>query len=557
MSRARDVAIGLAICFTTSIADAQTPTPPPAAAPPAAATIRGHVVAADSGLPLRKAEVRLIRVDAVPAGVPDGARRMRAARTDADGKYEFAALAGGQYRLTAAKAPYVEQTWGQTQPNAVPRPLDVHAGEAVDRVDFSLRRGGVVTGRVVDEFGEPVADVQMQAVQVRNINGRRDLQESAYGLTDDLGEFRMFGIRPGQYYVKAIWRDNPMAADPASPNRTGYADTFFPGTVNVDDAQRLSVRAGETIADVSMSLSPVRAVRIEGSVTDGNGTPLGGIAIVVIKGDGRSGGSYGGSVRPDGTFVIGRLTPGEYTLRAQSMPPRKETASLKLTVGTEDLKDVRLIAAPPSTVSGRVIVDPAEARSLPPALTISLTPSNGDFFMGMQPVRLGDDLSFELSAGAGRYRINWMNLPPGWMVRTIRINNTEVTDDDIEVKAGENISGVDIELTNKTATVAGTVIVRSGVPSTDYRVIVFAADKKFWTPNSRYFRTGGPDKDGRFNVAGLPPGNYNVVALERVEMAVPFNDAEFLQRISANADTITLADGESRTIELRLTSFQP
>ncbi|MBW8868598.1 MAG: hypothetical protein JF610_14955, partial [Acidobacteria bacterium] len=105
--------------------------------------------------------------------------------------------------------------------------------------------------------------------------------------------------------------------------------------------------------------------------------------------------------------------------------------------------------------------------------------------------------------------------------------------------------------------IAGTVSVRAGVPSTDYRVIVFAADKKLWTPNSRYFRMGGPDKDGRFKIAGLPPGNYNVVALERVEIAVPFNDAEFLQRISANADTVTLADGESRTIELRLTSIQP
>jgi hypothetical protein len=98
---------------------------------------------------------------------------------------------------------------------------------------------------------------------------------------------------------------------------------------------------------------------------------------------------------------------------------------------------------------------------------------------------------------------------------------------------------------------------RSGVPSTDYRLIVFAADKKLWTPNSRYFRMGGPDRDGRFKVTGLPPGSYSVVALERVETAVSFNDPEFLQRISAGADAVTLADGETRTIDLRLTSIQP
>ena len=98
---------------------------------------------------------------------------------------------------------------------------------------------------------------------------------------------------------------------------------------------------------------------------------------------------------------------------------------------------------------------------------------------------------------------------------------------------------------------------RSGVPSTDYRLIIFAADKKFWTPSSRYFRVGGPGNDGRFKVSGLPPGTYSVVALERVDMPVPFNDPEFLQRISASADTVTLADGESRTIDLRITSVQP
>lgn len=541
-----------------SIARAQTPTPATTTTPtPAVAngTIRGHVVGADSGQPLRKAEVRLMPGGPPTSGVPERPRQPRVARTDVDGKYEFVDVVPGRYTIVVSKPPYVQENLGQLPPNNTP--IEIHGGETLDRVDISLKRGGVITGRVFDEFGEPVSGVQARTVQARTVNGRRDLQEMNYASTNDLGEFRMFGIAPGQYYVKVSWRQHVgMPMDGDSPDRTGYADTFFPGTVNVEDAQRLTVRAGETIADLSMALSPVKTVRVEGSVADVDGKAATQMNLMVMKGEG-NGSIFGAQVKPDGTFIVGNLTPGEYTLRAQAFPPRRETATAKITVGTEDIKDVRLIAVPPSKITGRVIIDPAQAQSLTNPLQVMLMTVEHNMFIPMEPARVADDLSFEIAAAVGRYRINWMNLPPGWMVRTIRINATDVTDDDIEVKPGENISGIDIELTNKSGTIAGTVMTRSGVPSTDYRLIVFAADKKLWTPTSRYFRMGGPDKDGRFKVTGLPPGSYSVVALERVETAVSFNDPDFLQRISASADAVTLADGESRTIDLRITSVQP
>jgi hypothetical protein len=542
-----------AICFAASIARAQTPTPPPAAAV-ANGTIRGHVVAADSGQPVRKAEVRLMPGGPPTSGVPDRPRQPRVARTDVDGKYEFVDVVPGRYTMIVSKPPYVQENLGQLPPDN--KPIEIHGGETLDRVDISLKRGGVITGRVFDEFGEPVSGVQVYAARAHAANGR-DLQNTSYASTNDLGEFRMFGIEPGQYYVKVTWRARVgMPIDADSPDRTGYADTFFPGTVNVEDAQRLTVRAGETIADLATALSPVKTVRVEGSVADVNGKPASQMNIIVMKGD-PNGSMFGAQVKPDGTFIVGNLTPGEYTLRAQAFPPRKDSAMLKVTVGSEDIKDVRLIAVPPSRVAGRVIIDPAQAQSLTHPLQVMLMTVEHNVFTPMEPARVADDLSFETAAAPGVYRINIMNLPPGWMIRTIRINAIDVTDSDLEVRSGENISGVDIELTNRSGTIAGTVMGRSGVPSTDYRLIVFAADKKLWTPNSRYFRMGGPDKDGRFKVTGLPPGSYSVVALERVETAVSFNDPEFLQRISAGADAVTLADGETRTIDLRLTSIQP
>ena len=547
--------VTVALLFAT-IARAQTPTPPAAAtAAVGNGTIRGHVVAADSGLPLRRVDVRLIRIDPPAGGINRGFGGVASsARTDADGKYEFADIPAGRYQISATKPAYVVQTWGQSQPTAPPKPVELHGGDTIDRIDFSLQRGGVITGRIVDEFGEPLSGVDIRVLQARAINGRRDLQESGFAATNDLGEFRVFGITPGQYYVKTMWRRTGMPVDPASPDRTGYPDTFFPGTPTIDDAQRLTVRAGETISDLAMGLSPIATVRVEGSLVDGNGKAAGPANLVVMKSGSTDGPMFGSPVRPDGTFIISGMTAGAYTLRAQMFPPRKETATATITVGTEDVKDVRLIAALPSTISGRVIVDPAQAQSLPNPVMLTAMALDNQYFMGMEPTRVGDDLSFTMTAAAGRYRINWTNQSAGWMIRAIRIKNTDVTDDDLVVKPGENIGGVDVELTNRSGTIAGMVIGRSGVPSADCRLIVFAADKKLWTPNSRYFRIGSPDKEGRFKVSGLPPGTYSVVALERLDAPLPFNDPDFLQRLSPNADTVTLADGESRTINLRITS---
>jgi len=558
--RGRRVAIAIALYCAASLAHAQVQPPATTATPTTAVangTIRGHVVSADSGQPLRRVDVRLIRIDPPAGAINRGFGQTSSARTDADGKYEFADIPAGRYQIEATKPAYVNQSWGQSQSTAPIKPVELHGGETLDRIDFSLQRGGVITGRIVDEFGEPLSGVDIRLLLARAINGRRALQESGFAATNDLGEFRLFGITPGQYYLKTMWRRTGMPVDPASPDRTGYPDTFFPGTLTVDDAQRLTVRAGETIADLAMGLSPIATVRVEGTVVDVSGKPAAPANVLVMKSGSTDGPSFGSPVRPDGTFIISSMTAGEYTLRAQMFPPRKETATAKITVGTEDLKDVRLIAVLPSTISGRVVVDPAQAQSLPNPAMFTASPIDNQFFMGMEPTRVADDLSFTMTAAAGRYRINWMNLSAGWMIRTIRINNTDVTDDDLVVKPGENIGGVEIELTNRSGSIAGTVMARSGVASKDYRLIMFAADKKLWTPSSRYFRVGGPDKDGRFKVTGLPPGTYSVVALEHVDVPVPFNDPDFLQRISTSADTVTLADGESRTIDLRVTSLQP
>src|SRR3954451_13297413 len=235
-----------------------SPTPPPGTS-----TLRGQVFAADTGLPLRKAQVRIFAADI---------RENRMATTDAEGRYEFKEVRAGRYTISANKGSYVGLSYGQQRPLDAPKPLQILDNQTVERVDLSLPRGTVITGRIVDEFGEPMSDVTISPQRYEFVRGQRRMTPAGrQAPTDDLGEFRLFGVPPGQYYLSATWRsNNPMNAE----DKTAYAPTYFPGTDNPAQAQRISVGAGEEKNDIVMTLRPVRATRVSGTVTGSDGKPM-------------------------------------------------------------------------------------------------------------------------------------------------------------------------------------------------------------------------------------------------------------------------------------------
>jgi hypothetical protein len=523
------------------------------ASPPATATIRGHVSGTDTNQPLRKAQVRLLQVDIQPGPNAPQSRENRLATTDADGKYEFKDLPAGRYNLTASKGSYVSISWGQQQPNEPGKPLDVHEGETIERVDFTLPHGSVITGRIVDEFGEPLSNVMVAAVRSQVINGQRRMVPSGRSVqTDDMGEFRLFGVPPGQYYVQATWRRvGPPMLDSFSPDRTGYPVTFFPGTTDVTSAQRFTIGIGDLVTDLAMALSPLHRATVNGTVVDTDGRPAGGIGLMVVQRNGNGFSTFGNMVRPDGTFSY-PLSPGEYTLRTTPTAGRKDVGTVTLTVGSEDISDVHIVMSPPATIAGRIVVDPAQAQSLPPGLMLMALPFVAGPMPGNAPARVADDLSFELTAPlSGRVRLNINNLPPAWTIHSVRINSIDVIDEGIELKPNQNISDVEVELTNQLTSVMGTVSASNGDAAKNYTVVFFPTDEKRWNPGSRYLRTARPDQDGRFQISGLPPAEYNVIAVERLDQGQN-TDPEYLEQISSRAVRFTLTDRETKTLDLKL-----
>lgn len=299
-------------------------------APTATGSINGHVLEDGSNKPVVAARVMLLPQPGRPMTGPPPQTT-----TDADGAFAFASLAPGDYRLDVQKTGFVPSNYLQPGTRAaMPRPFHVEAGQPT-AVDVHLRKGAIVTGRVLDMNGEPLADARVMALR------RMDAGPAARGgmaprlvpapgqgqQTNDIGEFRVSGLPPGQYIIAASPRVTlPFGASGGAPPadagaRTTIATTYYPGTTDPDGAQLISVAAGETVNGIQFTMQSSVAFRVSGIVVDESGQPVAG-AMVMLMGDPRSGpmgmlGPGGGArTNENGRFTIVDVVPGSYRINA-------------------------------------------------------------------------------------------------------------------------------------------------------------------------------------------------------------------------------------------------
>jgi hypothetical protein len=264
-----------------------------------------------------------------------------------------------------------------------------------------------------------------------------------------------------------------------------------------------------------------------------------------------------GQIKPDGSFTIGGLAPGSYVLQTNGMSgPDGEAATAEVTVNGDDVDGIRLVASKPAVASGRIVADAAAAQALrPSSLRVAVQPVVFDMPMiGMTgPAVVNDDLTFEVKTRPGKMKVTLVGPTPGWTVRAVRYRGVDVTDSGIEFRANENVSDIELELTNRVTELGGVVTNGRAEAIKDYTVIVFPQDREKWMPGSRYVRSGRPDQDGRFKLSGLPPGDYYIVAVDYLDQD-NWTEIENLERARAKATSVSVNEGETKSVDLKLSS---
>jgi hypothetical protein len=510
------------------------------------ASIRGLVTSADTNSPVRRAQVR--------ATSPE-TRSARLGTTDADGRFELRDLPAGRWTITASKGGFVTQQFGQRHPFESVEPIDVAEGQRFT-ANFTLSRGSVITGRVSDEFGDPITGARVQVLRSQVQQGRRRLMPTANGAqTDDTGAFRVYGLAPGDYYVAASLQAAP--AD-SSANAVSYAPTYYPGTGNVADAQRLTLTLGVEQPGINFVLQPVRAVRVSGTVVDSNGAVAQAVLNLTSVGFGDEGGlqmANPARVLPDGTFAILNVVPGDYVLTATGRPngnnanATPEVASMTITVGSEDLTGISIAMSKGGSIRGTVTADNnGKVQTTNIQVSVQpLRPGPGAFSPRAQVSSAG---TFELAGLIGAHVLRVDRLPEGWIVKSIRANGRDVTDTALEFRGSESAS-VQVVLTNRFSEISGTVKA-NGQAVTAASVVLFPEDPAQWVFPSRRVRMVRVDQTGVFRARSLPPGErYLALAVDYLEQG-EFQDPVFLERMKGRATAFSLNEGENKNLDLTL-----
>lgn len=551
--------------------------------------VRGRVLAGDTGTALRRAQVRI-------SGPDIGTKT---ALTDAQGRYEFKDLPAGRFNVSVSKSGFVTMQFGQTRPFEPGRPIELTDNQVLDKTDVALPRGGVLAGRVVDEFGEAVADADVTAMRMQFQNGRRRLVPSGRNAsTNDLGQFRIYGLPPGEYYVSATLRNTgAMVLDmiggggavggPTGSNQSsGYAATYYPSTSSPGEAQRVALSVGQELPSVDIQLQPVKLARVTGMALGSDGKPMQG-AMVMLMPSMKDALLFGPGATSrtdkDGNFTLSGVTPGEYSLQVQSMggmfqttaggnvmafafatstdgpssggaPAQREVGVATVNVAGEDVTGIVVTGTRGATASGTISFEGGARpdgisgiRISAPAIDVDNNPMPS---LGMGQVK--ETGAFEIENLVGSHTLRPANLPRGWVLKRVTLNGEDVTDRGIAFRPGDDVNGIDIELTNRTTSITGSVSGSKGEALKDYTVVVFSDDPQKWTlPQNRWMASTRPDQEGQFRVNNLPPGEYYAIAVEYVASG-DWQDPAWLERAAKTATKFSLDDGAAKTLALKL-----
>jgi hypothetical protein len=435
--------------------------------------IRGRVVAADTGAPIRRATVSIYSEGEPPAG--------GTVLTDARGGFAVEKLPADTYRLSVRPNRY--QTRYLARPLAglaaagAPVAVTLRDGEIVDTLQVTLVRAGVILGRVFDENGDPVTGITVTTERAR---GTPDTGSWMSASTDDLGRFRLFNLAPGEYYVSARGDDVYQPIPGVDPSV--FVTTYGPGASSRADATRVRVEPGRE-ASVDIRLMSGRTYRVSGLLLDSQGRPVSGGEVAIHHYDRFGGTSRGVTTDAQARFTLDPRPPGDYRLSGKLVDESgavSEFVKVPITIADADITGFVLTTRPAVRVTGQVVFAEGAPAMVPP-LRIGVTAPDRTLAPDGPPEgpRVERDLSFTIRGAFGDVILRPLGLPTGWYLKAVMRGNEDITDTPREFTANDS-GRVQVILSSRMSTIDGRIVDAGTRPLDGNIVVLFGEDRQTW-----------------------------------------------------------------------------
>jgi len=507
------------------------------------ATVSGRVGQAEGG-PLHGIVVVLMSSD--PA---EGLRVLARATTDGDGRYTLSGVPPGRHRLLPRAAAYVVTDLPAAYPPG--RQVIVSPGESVEDFDFTLVRGGVITGRVTDADGRPLVREPVSLAAVNPDGSPLLIPSDPYRhLTDDRGVYRIYGLSAGVYRVSA-----GADGDGGRPSPNGsFRRVYYPAAAREPEAGVVEVAPGAEVTGIDITLGrPRKTFRASGRVLGGaGGEPLRGVRLGYgLVGAEGSGVAWRGVTHSDarGEFRLDALAPGRYLVFALPEGASEWYGdSAPFEVRGEDVGGLEVRIRPGASLFGAVQIegtaDRVKLSRLLARVALSLSYERRDAAAPPDlhaPVRPAPDGSFRvvgLRPGRVRLATGW---PPVKGLTLLRIEHEGADrSTGLDVGEGAQVTGVRAVFAYGDASLRGRVSVVNGVLPPQSRIVAFVMR----AGGSGHFlgRPADVDARGHFAVGGLPAGEYDLV-VQALRPGLP--PLEVKQRV-------TLAEDAEMAVSLTL-----
>jgi hypothetical protein len=488
---------------------------------------------------------------------------MYATTSNTDGHFLLKDVVPGRYQFFATRAGFVNQQYQAkgTDDGAV---LSLKPGETVSDVLFRMIVSGVVTGRVTNEDDEAMIRVQVVALRGPSEEEiedeapfsarKRDLRAVSSAQTDDRGQYRIFGLKPGEYYIKALDSFEPDRGIPVDESYwvqqflgSEYSAVYYPGVTQASQAQVILVKPGDEVqADFSMQRT--KTAEIAGHVIGLDGPAKKAWVILTPTGVDESGIDRQDTTDEKGAFRIRGVPPGSYVI---AVLEKDEVGSVyaprgqqKIEVSGENIESITIALSSGLSLQGRVTVAGAGSPALDRTSVDLIGIGEDEQLFGNGSVK--KDGTFEIkSVTDGNYALAVEGLENNWYVKSARLGGDEILDKGLQLEKGGSGGRLEVVVSSASAQLEGSVSDHDGsVIGAHVRI---APEPE--TPYNRFhLHSVRTDQSGHFFLTGLAPGKYRVLA--------KYSASPGSGTLRSAPQIVTLSEHDHKTIQLTIVKPQ-